>query len=170
MANGTSLHINIAGDKEVAKMLESVALEANDLKPAMQDIGKYLKSFFAGEVFSSRGSVIGHPWMRLSDDYAARKASGKKRPPDKGKGAYPGRPLLVRTGTMQRSFHYKSSPVQVEISNSAKHFVYHQSSDERTIMPYRPMMDVQTNDARYQKIVQIMTAHLAKAIKDKEVA
>lgn len=159
MANGTSVHINIAGDKEVAKMLESVALEVNDLKPAMQDIGKYLKSFFAGEVFASRGSVIGHPWMRLSDDYAARKA--KK---------YPGRSLLVRTGTMQRSFVSKAQPLKVEISNSAKHFVYHQSSDGRTIMPYRPMMDVQTNDARYQKIVQMITAHLAKAIKEKEVA
>lgn len=159
MNDGTSVHINIAGDKEVAKMLESVALEMRDLKPAMQDIGKYLKSFFAGEVFASRGSIINHPWMRLSDDYAARKA--KK---------YPGRSLLVRTGTMQRSFHYKSAPMQVEISNSAKHFVYHQSSDGRTIMPYRPMMDVQTNDARYQKIVEIMTARLAKTIKDKEVA
>lgn len=152
----TEVSINISGDKEVADMLRSVGLSVQDLKPAMQDVGKYLKKFFANDVFVSRGQVIGHAWPRLSTNYAAQKAR-----------SYSGRPMLVRTGTMQRSFTYKSSPLEVEITNTARHFVYHQSDEARTIMPYRPMMKVESGDARYDEIVKIINARLARTIKEK---
>lgn len=152
----TEVQINISGDKEVAQMLRSVGLEIKDLRPAMQDVGKYLKQFFANDVFVSRGSVIGHAWPRLSAGYAEQKAR-----------SYSGRPLLVRTGTMQRSFTYKSAPLQVEITNTAKHFVYHQSDEPRSVIPYRPMMKVESGDARYTEIVKIINARLAQTIKDK---
>lgn len=158
MADATTVSIQISGDKEVAKMLNDLGLEVKDLRPAMQDVGKYLKGFFAGEVFASRGGAIGERWPRLSNRYATQKA--KK---------YPGRPMLVRTGLMQKSFTYKSQPLQVEISNKAPHFPYHQSSEPRTIMPYRPMMKVEAGDAQYDKIVEIINARIARTVKEKAV-
>ncbi|NDZ93344.1 hypothetical protein G3I13_02030 [Streptomyces sp. SID6673] len=152
----TEVQINISGDKEVAQVLREVGLSVKDLKPAMQDVGKYLKQFFANDVFVSRGSVIGHAWPRLSTEYAAKKAQ-----------TYGGRPILVRTGTMQRSFTYKSAPLQVEITNTAKHFVYHQSDAPRTVLPYRPMMKVEAGDARFEQITNIINARLARTIQEK---
>lgn len=96
MADSTRVSINISGDKDVVEMLQSVGLEVNDLRPAMQDVGEYLEGFFSGQVFASRGGVIGEQWPRLSGKYAAWKAQ-----------QYPGRPVLVRTGLMQRSFVYR---------------------------------------------------------------
>lgn len=154
-----TVHIDITGGREVAQMLREVGLELKDLRPAMQDVGKYLKRYFGNEVFASRGSVIGHPWPRLSTAYAARKAR-----------IYSGRPILVRTGTMQRSFTYSSKPLEVEITNTAKHFVYHQSDAARTIMPYRPMMAVKHGDPTYTEIVKIVNGRIARTIKEKEVA
>lgn len=158
MASDT-VHINIAGNREVSKMLREVGLELQDLRPAMQDVGKYLKRFFGNEVLVSRGSVIGHPWPRLSTSYAAQKAR-----------TYSGRPILVRTGAMQRSFTYRSRPLEVEITNTARHFVYHQSDAPRTIMPYRPMMAVKHGDPTYLEIVKIVNGRIARTIKEKEVA
>ncbi|WP_064257785.1 phage virion morphogenesis protein [Rhodococcus sp. HS-D2] len=156
MADATRVHINISGDKDVVAMLGSVGLEVKDMQPAMQDVGKYLKGFFSGEVFASRGGAIGERWPRLSTKYAAWKAR-----------KYPGRPVLVRTGVMQKSFTYKSKPLQVTISNKAAHFVYHQSDAPRTLIPYRPMMKVEDGDERYQQIVRIINSRLAQTIKEK---
>lgn len=154
-----TVHIDITGGREVSQMLREVGLELQDLRPAMQDVGKYLKRYFGNDTFVSRGSVIGHPWPRLSTKYAARKAR-----------IYSGRPILVATGAMQRSFSYKSRPLEVEITNTAKHFVYHQSDAPRTIMPYRPMMAVKHGDPAYLEIVKIVNARIARTIKEKEVA
>lgn len=152
----TEVHITISGDKDVVKMLNDVGLSVRDLKPAMHDVGKYLKNVFANDVFVSRGSVIGHAWPRLSTRYAARKAR-----------TYAGAPMLVRTGTMQRSFVHSARPLEVEVTNTAKHFVYHQSDAPRTVMPYRPMMLVDTGDPRYVEITKIINGRLARIIKDK---
>ncbi|MCZ4544922.1 hypothetical protein BS618_07515 [Rhodococcus erythropolis] len=151
---GSVVRVRISGDKDVVKMLNDVGLELKDMQPAMKDVGKYLKGLYSGEVFVSRGGIIGESWPRLSTKYAAWKA---KR--------FPGRPVLVRTGLMQRSFSYAAQPLQVEISNKAAHFRYHQSDEPRTIMPYRPMMKVE--DAQYNEIVKIINARLEATIKAK---
>jgi hypothetical protein len=74
MADSTRVSIKISGDNDVVEMLHSVGLEFSDLRPAMQDVGKYLKGFYSGEVFASRGGAMSNPWPRLSTKYAAWKA------------------------------------------------------------------------------------------------
>lgn len=156
MADSTRVSIKISGDKDVVEMLHGVGLEVKDLRPAMQDVGKYLKGFYSGQVFASRGGVIGHPWPRLSERYAAWKAQ-----------QYPGRPVLVRTGLMQRSFKYETTNMSATISNSAPHFVYHQSDEVRTIIPYRPMMKLEIGDTQYDAIVEIIGNRLAATIRQR---
>jgi phage gpG-like protein len=151
MADSTRVSINISGDKDVVEMLHSVGLEVKDLKPAMQDIGKYLKGFYSGQVFASRGGVIGASWPRLSQRYAAWKAQ-----------QYPGRPVLVRTGLMQRSFTYDAQNTQVTIRNEADYFDYHQAGT--SLIPARPMMKLDAGDERYVAIVGLIEARLAKTI------
>ncbi|GAA1073983.1 phage virion morphogenesis protein [Tsukamurella spumae] len=151
----TTLSVEVEGADEVALALRRIGADVHDLKPVMSDVGDYLKDFFAGEVFASRGGVIGHPWARLSPVYAAQKAR-----------KYAGRGVLVATGEMQRSFISNAAPMQVEITNTARHFVYHQSDAARRILPYRPMMDVRSGDTRYDRIVEMLVAHVAKAIKE----
>lgn len=165
MAEGLDLRVEIEGSEAVVRMLNQVGLEVKDLRPAMQDIGQRAKRFFGGNVFASRGGAIGEPWPRLSDRYAAYKESGKKREPNKGKGAYPGRPPLVKTGLMQRSFTYTTTAASVTITNKADHFKYHQSTATRTKIPRRAMMkltDQFVSDAK-TSVARELSKKIAKA-------
>lgn len=131
MADSLELTLEVKGDKEIKQMLTGLGLDVKDLKGAMTDVGDHAKKYFGGQVFASRGGVLGQNWPRLSPAYAAQKA---KR--------YPGRPVLVRTGVMQRSFTSKPSNMSVTISNDAPWFKYHQSSAARTKIPRRVMIGV----------------------------
>ena len=92
MADNLQLELEIKGAEQVKRMLTNIGLDMKGLKGAMTDVGDHAKKYFGGQVFASRGGVLGKSWPRLSPGYAAQKA---KR--------YPGRPMLVRTGVMERS-------------------------------------------------------------------
>ncbi|MDV7992061.1 phage virion morphogenesis protein [Rhodococcus sp. IEGM 1374] len=150
--NSTRIQLKISGDGDVKKMLHNLGLTVTDLRPAMQDTGKYLTKFFAGEVFASRGQIIGEPWQRLSEPYASRKAKLYR----KG--------VLVATGAMQKSFHYATTNTSVTITNDDPKFRYHQSDEPRSKIPRRVMMKLVDNDARYEMIVAIIARRLSDTI------
>lgn len=152
MADSLELDLEIKGVKEVTKMLTNVGLDVRDLKGAMADVGDHAKKYFGGQVFASRGGVLGQTWPRLSPSYAARKA---KR--------YPGRPVLVRTGLMQRSFTSTPSNMSVTIGNDAPWFKYHQSSAARTKIPRRVMIGIY--NGMQEDVTGIIATALAKKIK-----
>lgn len=152
MADALELELDVKGVKEVTTMLKKVGADVSDLKGAMADVGDHAKKYFGGQVYSSRGGAIGQPWQRLSDKYAAQKA--KK---------YPGRPVLVRTGLMQRSFTSKPSAMSVTISNNAPWFKYHQSSATRYVVPRRAMIGVYTG--MQSDVTTIIARALAAKIK-----
>ena len=131
MADSLNMKLEVRGEDEVKKMLAGVGLDVKDLRGAMDDVGSTTIKYFSGQVFASRGGVIGHSWPRLSDRYAATKA---KR--------FPGRPLLVQTGRMQGSFVKRSAAMSVEITNNDPKFKYHQSSASRTKLPRRAMIGI----------------------------
>ncbi|MFC8008937.1 phage virion morphogenesis protein [Streptomyces cinereoruber] len=126
---GQSITVTVTGASELAGRLRKFGASILDLSDSMNQSGQYLKGFFSGEVFASRGGVIGKPWAPLSSAYAADKAQ-----------QYPGRPPLIRTGTMNRSFKHRAGRSTAEVWNDAWYFHFHQSGTRK--MPARVMMDV----------------------------
>ena len=123
--------VRIEGGKEVKAKLLKLGPSLLKFKPEFKEIGEEVSKYYAGQVFASRGKVIGEPWKALTPAYKRRKA---KR--------YPGAGLLVATGKMQESFQAAATDTGVTITNTAPYFKYHQSTEPRTKMPYRPMMGV----------------------------
>lgn len=156
MADSLELSLEVKNAEQVAKMLTNIGLDINDLQGAMSDVGDHAKKYFGGQVFASRGGVLGQTWPRLSTAYAARKA---KR--------YPGRPVLVRTGLMQRSFTSKPTAMSVTITNNAPYFKYHQSSAARKKIPRRVMIGIYTG--MQTDVTNIIAAALTKKIQSRAV-
>jgi len=156
MADSLELSLEVKNAEQVAKMLTNIGLDINDLQGAMSDVGDHAKKYFGGQVFASRGGVLGQTWPRLSTAYAARKA---KR--------YPGRPVLVRTGLMQRSFTSKPTAMSVTITNNAPYFKYHQSSAARKKIPRRVMIGIYTG--MQTDVTNIIAAALTKKIQSRSV-
>lgn len=150
MVGSQTVTITVTGLEDVQRKLKNLSQATSDLSPVMGDVGQYLSRFFSSEVFASRGGVIGEPWAPLSARYAALKAK-----------QYPGRPPLVRTGVMQRSFKYDKGAHFARIYNNSPVFDYHQSNSPRSKMPERVMMKV--DDAREREIGRL----IEKFINDK---
>lgn len=123
--------VTVTGDKEVITKLRSLGSKLLDFSVAFAVLGRELTDYYEGKVFSSQGGALGEPWARLSPAYAARK--GKM---------YPGRGTLVATGQMQRSFTTRVTPSTLIIGNDAPYFKYHQSTEERNVIPRRAMLGV----------------------------
>lgn len=140
--------INVTGDKETMAQLRRLGMAAINLSPAMHLIGTYLTTFFSGEVFASRGRVIGEPWAPLNTGYAAHKAR-----------TFPGRPPLIRSGQMNKGFQAHTGRTFARINNPVPHFDYHQEGTSS--IPARVMMKV--DQQRQQTIVDIISEHLRRA-------
>lgn len=135
------IDITVTGDKELVQKLHQFTSGQLDLSRSMAATGLYLTRFFSGEVFTSRGGVIGKPWPRLTDSYARWKAE-----------MWPGRPPLIRSGEMMRSFKYKEGPRKLELWNSADHFDFHQEGTR--YIPQRMMMRI--DQQRAARVVEYM--------------
>lgn len=120
------LQIEVQGDKEMIAKLKGYTRKLNDLRPATTAIGKHMTIFYATQPFLSQGGVFGERWDPLNPQY--RKWKSKK---------YPGKGILVREGTMQKSFVYDADKDSVRITNTADHFRHHQLGEG---VPQRVMM------------------------------
>lgn len=126
-----SVTVKITGDKEEIAKLKKLGHSLHDFSKAMDMIGNEVVRYYSGQGFASQGGVFNNVWPSLNPLYAKQKAVD-----------YPGRGILVKTGDMQRDFIYKATSKNVTISNTAPYFKYHQSTEPRSKMPYRPMMIV----------------------------
>lgn len=135
----------IEGGPELAIKLRKYGTSILDLSKSMDKTGAYLSKFFSGEVFASRGGVIGERWPALNDNYAAWKAR-----------RWPGRPPLMQTGLMNSSFKHKSTKLTASLWNEAEYFEYHQ---EGRGVPQRTMMKV--DQQRERRIVEYIAEDLA---------
>lgn len=146
------IQVSISGDKEFAqKLITFAGTDGINLKRSMGASGLYLTRFFSGEVFASRGGVIGARWPRLNDSYARWKAR-----------QFPGRPPLVRSGEMLRSFGFEEHKRSLDLFNTSDHFEYHQEGTRR--IPQRMMMRIdQQRAARVVKyLVDDLTEQMQK--------
>lgn len=146
-----SIKVKITGtDQELAK-LKKLGDGFQDFSVAMKLIGDEVTKYYSGQVFASQGGIIGERWPALNANYAKSKA---KR--------YPGRGILIATGTMQQSFKSLATAKKVLIYNTAPYFKYHQSTKARTKIPYRPMMKID-NDVK-NIVRQIMNQDIQRKI------
>lgn len=147
----STIQVSITGDKELAAKLSKFASGQLDLSDAMGAMSLYLTRFFSGEVFASRGQVIGKPWPALNPAYAAFKAR-----------EFPGRPPLIRTGLMNKSFKSKSTSLSTSLWNEAKYFDNH---NEGWGVPERVMMRIdEQRELRIVKyVVSDLTTQMSKA-------
>jgi hypothetical protein len=125
-----SISIVIEGEK-VDHALDMLGQKLVMFEEAFDDIGIELSAYFSGQVFASQGQIIDQDWPELSEKYEEWKAEN-----------YPGRPPLVRTGEMQDSFNFESTDSSLTMYNTSDHFVYHQSTEPRKVIPRRAMMAV----------------------------
>ncbi|TFD14183.1 hypothetical protein E3T26_08650 [Cryobacterium sp. TMT1-21] len=144
----SDITVTIQGDKElVAKLRGFIGSDGVNLKRGLGASGLYLTKFFSGEVFASRGGVIGKPWPRLNDSYAAWKAR-----------RWPGRPPLIQSGEMLRSFQFKDSARKLELWNSSDHFEFHQDGTRH--IPQRMMMRI--DQQRAARVVKYMIGDITE--------
>ncbi|WP_440220925.1 phage virion morphogenesis protein [Dietzia sp. MNB45] len=154
MADGSlSITMELENEVLVRRMLGALGLAMSDLKSGMEDVGSDAVKFFSGPVFASRGQAIDATWPRLSTSYAATKA---KR--------FPGRGVLVASGTMRKSFDSEADSMSVTISNTDPKFKYHQSSRARKRIPRRQMLGM--SPSLQKRVTNTLAGTLAKKVRE----
>jgi len=145
----TTMRLSVQGDKELRDGLRKLGISIADLKDEFEETGEYLTGFFSGPVFVSRGQVIGEPWPALNSSYAAWKAQ-----------VFPGKPPLVRSTLMQRSFKHKSTKLSSTIWNESEYFRNHQQGIG---VPQRMMMKL--DEQRERAVIDILAEGLRKKMR-----
>lgn len=107
--------IEITGVNDIQARLNKLQNSLLDWGNAMASIGKAYKAYYSSVPFASRGSIYGQAWPALNPKYKSWKAK-----------EFPGRPMLVRTGTMMRGFRFMSTRSQVRVFNKLDYFEKHQ--------------------------------------------
>lgn len=106
----------VTGDKKVIAQLKQVNEAFQNWKPELQQIGDYLKEFYANEVFETEGAIIGSRWRPLSPAYEFYKRI-----------KYPGRGILEATGTLRKGYKVKAKKTSMELVNPTPYGTFHQS-------------------------------------------
>ena len=148
----SDMRISVTGDKELVRKLRDFTDGGMNIKKGLGASGLYLTRFFSGEVFASRGRVIGKPWPSLNPSYAAWKARH-----------FPGRPPLMRSGEMNRGFKFQESEQKLELFNTSDHFDIHQEGLGN--VPQRMMMRV--DDQRAARVVKYIVGDLTQQMQHK---
>lgn len=126
-----SITIKIKGDQEVMHKVHKLGDNLLKLKPAMEVIGKNARNYYATTGITDRG----RPWKQEWRDYSKNYKVWKEK-------HYPGRPMMVLKGNLERSFDFDANETSVRIFNKAPYFKYHQSSATRYKLPRRQMMGI----------------------------
>jgi len=127
----------------MARRLSKLGDGVKNFKPEFKKSADFLVGFFGGQVFETRGKIIGEPWKTRTK-------------------AYPW-PILERSGKMRRSFKGKAKRLDAAIYNAMDYFKFHQSKAPRRKLPRRIMMKL--DEARKTKIVHIFHEGLWKRVR-----
>lgn len=135
------IRFTLEGEAEVARRFRGINADLKDFRPEFQKSANYLKDFFSGEVFDTRGAVIGKPWKPTGNPW----------------------PILERSGKMRRSFKTKAGSKSAEVWNATTYFKYHQSNKPRRKLPRRIMMKL--DNQRRQQIVKFFHESIVKTLR-----
>jgi len=117
-------------DKDVKAMLLKLQSKTGNLKPALRDIGIYMKKEVMDN-FAAEGRP--NRWHPLSKKYAARKAASM--------GA--GKPILEFHGKLKQSINVRTGTNKTEVNTGVKYGVYHQTGTRKMVA--RPFMPDRKN-------------------------
>ncbi len=126
------LDFSIEGTERVSRVLNVPIDGVKDFRKPLTDVSKTLLKTFDMN-FSARGGLYG--------GWAPRK------PQYKGGIRIDNWPLLEKSGKMRKSFKSDVRKDSLELTNSQRYFVYHQSNAARTRLPRRVMMKLRQQDA-----------------------
>jgi phage gpG-like protein len=142
----------VEGQAAFVDHLMTTSKGTQNLSISMSSIGLYLTRFYSGEVFVSRGGIIGEQWPALNPNYAVWKAR-----------KFPGRPPLIESGKMNANFKFDSDNNSVRIFNPTPYFKYHQSGESRGgNLPRRVMIKI--DEMRRQEVLRIIQAEITKKV------
>ena len=140
----TRLTFDVDGERQVSRAFQLMEHEVRDLSEPLEEIGELIRQAI-GEEFATSGARGGAPWAPLSADYEEWKTAH-----------FPGRPLLVQSGSMRRALLSKAAfrvtedrLIYAPESASASHpeiAGFHQRGTED--MPLRKMVEVTRADRR----------------------
>jgi len=153
------IHID---DRQIQQALRRLQEAADDLTPALQDIGEYLASATRKRFAEGKGPN-GAPWEPLSAKTIARKGHAK--------------PLIGETGLLRKIRYQLEGPDTVVVGTGAEYGATHQfgakkgrfgkTRQGRPIpwgdIPARPFLGVSDEDA--QNILDILAEHLEEAVR-----
>lgn len=123
------MDIKIVGLPELEARLNRVIAAIGSLLPEFTEVGKILTEYYGTAPFFSEGNVYGEQWKPLQPAYAAWKER-----------KYPGKGILVRSGTMMGNFRSRPTPMSVTIDNPTSYFAKHQLGKG---VPQRVMMQLE---------------------------
>ena len=148
-----SVTIKVNGSEEVINKLRRLGTGLKDFGEAFGMLGSELANYYSEVSFSDQGGNLGVRWPTLAASTVKYKLKYYPQ--------YATKPL-VRTGTMQGSFRSEASAQRLRIFNTAPYYIYHQSTEARTKIPWRPMMLV--NDDAMNIIKKILIADIERKI------
>lgn len=144
------LILSISKDSNAQQKLDKLQRSLMDWEGAMAIIGAAFKAYYSSVPFVSRGTVYGEEWADYQiDGYESWKAD-----------EYPGRGLLMLTGTMSESFDFMTTSDSVKLFNTDEDkFAAHQLGIGH---PQRVMMAL--NKERRDTAADIMMAALNQKV------
>lgn len=141
--------ITLQGEKDLQQKLGRLENQLMVWTDAFAAIGRAFVRFYSSAPFASRGSIYGKPWPALNPKYKTWKADH-----------YPGRPILIREGTLSQGFDFTSTTNEVKLFNRVDYFEKHQKGIG---VPQRVIMAL--NEERKNAAVDILKDDLAKKVR-----
>ena len=141
----TKFTITLEGEKQLSRRILKLADGVKDFRPELAKSATFLKDFFGGEVFDTRGQAIDEPWEMRRREYQW--------------------PILERSGKMRRSFKMKAEKLRAEVWNATSYFKFHQSRMPRHRLPRRVMMKM--TDMLKDQVISFFHEGLWKRIKQR---
>lgn len=151
VAGSVEFRFELEGEVQMHRRLTGVMARMISWRPAFRLIAEDFRAHMASVFDSEGGATKSGQWPPLSSAYAKWKARH-----------YPGRPILVRTGTLRESLTKAGHPEAIQdlsddalsIGTSVPYAIYHQSIRPRKRLPRRAMIDLpESVKARWLQIL-----------------
>lgn len=114
--------VTVTGLDEAIAKNQDLMTSLRDFREAMIGLGAALTEYYEQAPFITNGDVFGHTWAALKQTTANEKIRNMRKMAINGQSQ-----ILVRTGTMRRSFRAAPDTMSVYVDNSVKYWKYHQT-------------------------------------------
>ena len=153
-----TLQIVVDGVTQVLTAFSRFAEYADDMSSPYASIADDFQQVYMQDVFGSEGATNGESWAPLSPGYEAQKNR-----------AFPGMPILVRTGNLADSLMggagavREITPTSLIVGTSIPYAAFHQHGTSR--MPMRKIIDVPVEVRwRWAKMVHLYLVEKAHEV------